>query len=139
MILRKGPEMRSILAIIICVCLSAPAMALDWPDNHTRTVILENRCSEAMKIIVTHSPTRDVWEKAGWFTMQPGERNFPFHEGKRLQHRDNATLLLYARSVDDSFEVKGDHGTNFAGEHYKSFKVSRIFRGKYVDIRLNCD
>jgi hypothetical protein len=131
--------MRSILGLFLGLCLVTPVFALDWPDQHTRTIILENRCDQAMRIIVTHSPTKDVWEKAGWFTMQPGERNFPHHNGARLQHRDNATLLLYAKAEDGSFEVKGDHGTNFGGEHYKSFKVSRIFRGNYVDARLTCN
>ena len=130
--------MRTFFIILTSLFLTTPAMALDWPDGHTRIVILENRCNDAMKIIVTHSPYKDVWEKAGWFTLQPGERKFPQHNGQRLQHRDNASLLLYARSVDDRFEVKGDHGTNFDGEHVKSYTTARIFRGKYVDIRVNC-
>lgn len=131
--------MRLVLAVVLGFGLTTPAIALDWPDGHTRTIILENRCAEALKIIVTHSPAKDVWKKAGWFTLQPGERKFPQHKGTRLKHRDNATLLLYARATDDSFEVKGDHGTNFDGEHVKSYKVSRIFRGKYVDARLTCN
>lgn len=130
--------MRYFLTALFVFFIAMPASALDWPKNHTRTLVLDNRCHSALRILVTHSPKPDVWEKSGWFELEPGERIFPVAKGVRLQHRDNATLLIYARALDGSFQLRGDHGTNFNGEHYKSYEVSRLFRGTFAEARVNC-
>ena len=126
------------LSLSAMIGATAPVSAFDWPDSHTRTIILDNLCDRTLDVLVTYSPRKDVWEKAGWFTLEPGLRTFPRHDGERLKHRDRASALIYARSPNGSFELKGDHGTNFGGEHYKSYTANRFFRGQFLELRLKC-
>lgn len=126
------------LVLIAALLSSGPAQALDWPEAHTRTILLHNRCDETWDILIKYSPRKDVWRKAGFFSLGPGKISRAIHNGSALQHRDNAVIYIYAETSNGRRTKTGDHGVNYGGDHFKAYEGNRLLRGGFVEIPILC-